>query len=71
MVAASQRRLCSAAEPLATEHMHALLPCRHLSMLMPHTAGQWPEEWGGKWYPDQRGALSSAFQQLLKSDCNK
>ncbi len=40
-------------------------------MLMPHTAGQWPEEWGGKWYPDRRGALSSAFQQLLKSDCNK
>ncbi len=44
---------------------------RQLSMRMPHVEGPWPDEWGGKWYPEQRGAMSTAFLQLLKSDCGK
>ncbi len=39
-------------------------------MVMPHTEGMWPPEHGGRWYPEQRGAMSTAFQQLLKSDCD-
>ncbi len=36
-------------------------------MVMPHTHGEWPERFGGRWLPEERGPHSLALRtQLLK-----
>jgi hypothetical protein len=40
-------------------------------MKMPHTEGKWPSEYGGRWFPEQRGNMSLEFQALLRSDTDR
>ena len=44
-------------------------PPRWVPLQVPNTGGEWPEELGGKLYPDVRGPLSLEWQRQLREDC--
>ena len=41
---------------------------KHVSLQLPYSHGEYPEEWGRTPFPPERGPYSTAFQQWLRRD---